>query len=105
FSIVAGKQENSTIAYVSPERVRVLCIATNSSEGEVLGLAIAHEIGHLLLEQDGHTLNGLMRACWSTRELNEARLHFTPRHARLLRAGLAQRLRAFRTEAANPNLR
>lgn len=97
FSVMGGRGENSAISYVSPDRVKVLSGATNSSEGEVLGLAIAHEIGHLLLERDGHTLRGLMRASWGTKDLQEAAaLGFTPRQAKLLRTALAERFRSFR---------
>ena len=35
----------------------------------VLGLAIAHEIGHVLLDSNAHAPSGLMRADWSRREL------------------------------------
>jgi hypothetical protein len=35
----------------------------------VLGRAIAHEIGHLLLNSNSHPATGLMRAGWSQREL------------------------------------
>jgi hypothetical protein len=35
----------------------------------VLGRAIAHEIGHLLLNSNSHPEAGLMRAAWSQREL------------------------------------
>jgi hypothetical protein len=96
FSLIGGAHETSTISYVSPDRVKVLSGATNSSEGEVLGLAIAHEIGHLLLQQDGHTLRGLMRASWGTKDLQEAAaLGFTQRQAKLLRSTLAERFRLF----------
>jgi hypothetical protein len=37
--------------------------------GAVLGRAIAHEIGHLLLNTNSHAAAGLMRAAWSQREL------------------------------------
>src|SRR4029453_2977911 len=35
----------------------------------VLGLAIAHEIGHVLLNSNSHASSGLMRADWSRTEL------------------------------------
>src|SRR3970282_1353415 len=36
---------------------------------DVLGRAIAHEIGHLLLNTNSHPEAGLMRAAWSRSEL------------------------------------
>ncbi len=35
----------------------------------LLGLAIAHEIGHVLLNSNSHAPSGLMRADWSRTEL------------------------------------
>jgi hypothetical protein len=39
------------------------------NEGTVLGHAIAHEIGHLLLGVDAHSPEGLMRAHWTPHDL------------------------------------
>jgi hypothetical protein len=39
------------------------------NEGMVLGHAIAHELGHLLLGVDAHSPEGLMRAHWTSRDL------------------------------------
>jgi hypothetical protein len=38
-------------------------------EGELLGRAIAHEIGHMLIGTSEHSRVGLMRAVWVTNEL------------------------------------
>jgi hypothetical protein len=42
-----------------------------SSVGVILGHAIAHELGHLLIPGDAHGA-GIMRANWSRKEWNEA---------------------------------
>lgn len=42
------------------------------SSYEILGRTIAHEVGHLLLGPDSHSLTGIMRAAW-----NEEDLEFT----------------------------
>jgi hypothetical protein len=58
-----------------------------SCEG-VLGYAIAHEIGHLLLGAGSHSPSGIMRASWRWRELRQAAtgaLHFTENEARSMR--------------------
>jgi hypothetical protein len=60
----------------------------------ILGHAIAHEIGHLLLPGNGHSVSGIMRARWDQKEwmlLRQGNLNFTPEQARLLRAGLLNR--------------
>jgi hypothetical protein len=40
---------------------------------KLLGRAIAHEIGHLLLATNTHAPSGLMRELWSHDELQRAR--------------------------------
>lgn len=41
--------------------------------GELLGRALAHELGHLLLGISGHSPTGLMRAIWTDAELRANR--------------------------------
>jgi len=40
--------------------------------GALLGRALAHEVGHLLLRSPGHSPGGLMRAVWTDEELAAA---------------------------------
>ena len=56
-------------------RDRVLTVARRASVdyGELLGRAMAHEIGHLLLRLPGHGLTGLMRGIWTDAELIQNR--------------------------------
>jgi hypothetical protein len=64
--------------------------------GTVLGHAIAHEIGHLLLGSNAHGPRGLMRAKWGPRDLQGASkgyLLFGQKEAELIRANVAARLR------------
>ena len=63
---------------------------SQSNYGIVLGHAIAHELGHLLILGDAHGV-GIMRANWAYREWEQAlegTLLFVPNHARALREGL-----------------
>jgi len=39
------------------------------SAGQVLGHAVAHEIGHMLMGSNSHSPRGLMRAAWKDNEL------------------------------------
>jgi hypothetical protein len=57
----------------------------------LLGAAIAHELGHLLLGKDSHAAAGLMRLVWTAGELaaaSKGRLTFTEEQGRRLRASL-----------------
>ena len=59
------------------------------SEAQVLGHAVAHEIGHLLMSTNSHAPRGLMRAGWRTNELRdmaERRLLFSHEEAERMRA-------------------
>jgi len=60
----------------------------------VLGHAMAHEIGHLLLPY-GHSPTGLMRAEWEAKDLRLAanrQLNFTSEQAELMRGRLLARI-------------
>ena len=59
--------------------------------GIILGHAIAHELGHLLLRSMEHSRMGIMRSRWGKRELlgaQSGRLLFTTREATVMRLGL-----------------
>jgi hypothetical protein len=60
----------------------------------LLGRAIAHELGHLLLERESHSPDGLMRASWSDDSLRisqEKDWQFNARQAAAMRARLGLR--------------
>lgn len=42
------------------------------NEPVILGYAMAHEIGHLLLDVEGHSETGVMKAEWHRKELEQA---------------------------------
>ena len=63
------------LATVFLDRVERLARLSGTDAVALLGRAIAHEIGHLLLGSTGHSPDGLMRATWSPRELRRARPH------------------------------
>ena len=63
---------SSVFATIYFQRVHRLAQSAGADEGEVLGYAIAHELGHLLLASHVHSAQGLMRPLWREREL---RLH------------------------------
>lgn len=63
----------------------------------ILGLAMAHEIGHLLLPSNSHTETGIMRAHWYFPSKLDflfatyGRLEFTPKQGELIRSEVLRR--------------
>jgi hypothetical protein len=68
FSLV-GNEGLPFLATVYPDLVQSIAHSAGVDSREVLGRAIAHEIGHILLNTNGHPNTGLMRAAWSRSEL------------------------------------
>jgi hypothetical protein len=57
------------LATIYADRINVVASRVGVDPGTLLGRAVAHEIGHLLLGTARHSAGGLMRALWSDREL------------------------------------
>jgi hypothetical protein len=82
---------------VDPERVMGIAQGAGTDYSTLLGRAIAHEIGHLLLGHSRHSRSGLMRAIWSQEEIRGIRpadWRFSSAEAAQMRQGLAARARA-----------
>ena len=58
-----------SLATVYVDRVNALADIAGRDRAELLGLAIAHEIGHVLLGTSAHAAVGLMLATWTAYEL------------------------------------
>ncbi len=61
----------------------------------LLAVAIAHELGHMLLPERSHSRHGLMHASWDSGHFRSAAaglLHFSPESAELIRKGLSNRI-------------
>src|SRR4051812_32911182 len=69
FSYVDTGRKLGTLATVFPDRVHGLAAAARVDEGELLGRAMAHEIGHLIIGTREHASAGLMRGRWTSIEL------------------------------------
>jgi hypothetical protein len=54
------------------EPIRQLEEETHVSQSVILGHAMAHELGHLLLGTNSHSPSGLMRAHWTREDLTNA---------------------------------
>jgi hypothetical protein len=60
----------------------------------MLGRIIAHELGHLLLGQNGHSVVGIMKARWGSRDAEPAHqvAKFFPSEAKKIRAQVLARM-------------
>ena len=84
YSVVDTGAHAGALATIYPDRVTMMAREAGTGAHLLLGRAIAHEIGHLLLGTTAHTATGLMQAIWSIdavrRDLPDDWL-FTPRDA------------------------
>jgi len=63
-----GKDGSGYLADAYFQSVRELSDLHGADAAALLGVVIAHELGHLLLGP-GHTPNGVMRSAWGSREM------------------------------------
>jgi hypothetical protein len=71
--------------------------ANLATRATILGAMLAHEIGHLLLEQNRHSESGVMRSSWRDEHLKLAakgRFGFSAEEARSMAATLSRRMGA-----------
>ena len=95
YSLVDTATRSGSLATIYMDRVTWLSEAAGVDSRLVLGRALAHEVGHLLLGTNAHSEDGVMRAVWSCDALkrNVSRdWLFAPGDARAMRQ--AVRLRA-----------
>ena len=87
----AASEQGGGLATIFYDRVEDLTIEVKPST--VLGYAIAHELGHLLLPVNAHASDGIMRAHWDPKLISRAGgfLSFAPDQGRLLRLRVASR--------------
>lgn len=64
-SLIDTDRDFGVLATVFPDRVQALARRSAVPYSVVLGRAIAHEIGHLLLGTTAHSPQGVMRPRWS----------------------------------------
>ena len=68
---------------------------TPATTAQVLGHAIAHELGHLLLNIASHSATGIMRGDWNLKDLQDVAygsLLFTSQQAEVIRAEVGRRV-------------
>lgn len=90
----AAREESGggQFVYVIYDRVERLTGGNGVRRASMLAIAVAHEIGHLLLPSKGHSHIGLMRAEWTRADLQLAQRElasFTARQGALLRTRIS----------------
>ena len=74
YAMIDKSTDAGTLATIYDDRIHALAAENNLDEGLLLGRAMTHEIGHLLLGTSNHSGFGLMRARWLIAELQRDRL-------------------------------
>jgi hypothetical protein len=90
---ITSSAHRGRLAYIFYERIQDFAGYTSSTVAVVLGHAIAHEIGHLLLAP-GHSDSGIMRADWTRDDMTQASrgvLRFTADQTAKLRRAATRR--------------
>lgn len=80
---------SGVLATVYIDRVNWMAEQTGVDARALLGRAIAHELGHLLMATSAHGPNGLMRPVWSQSEIRRRQIDdwiFRPREIAAIRA-------------------
>jgi hypothetical protein len=92
-SMLDREQRGGVLMTIDLFPVRAVAEKTATAVSTLLGRAIAHEIGHLLLGSAEHPRLGLMRALWSHEELRglkPAHWGFSSREGAQMRETLRQ---------------
>ena len=96
-SMGVALNETGIYASVFYQRVDEFANEGIATHSQILGHAMAHELGHLLLDLRGHTNFGIMRGRWNAQDLRSASmgaLLFSPRERALVRDAATRRMRA-----------
>lgn len=98
--LAPGSGPDRQSVYVFYDRVEAVAMehAADSrvNTAQILGHAIAHEIGHVLLNVETHSAAGIMRGDWSLSDLQNVSygyLLFTTRQAKVIREEADRRFR------------
>jgi hypothetical protein len=93
-ALLPAKESFGVVANVYADRTREL--ADRREFEMILGWVIAHELGHLLLNEHGHASAGIMHARWRTQDLKpigQASMLFLPGEAKRMREQVRARAR------------
>jgi len=94
FAALSGEGDRGSMASIFYQSVQELAVLGDAPEAEILGHAIAHEIGHLLLCTIRHTDSGIMRVAWGRKDLKRIQmegLHFSVQQGKQMRVEVLAR--------------
>jgi hypothetical protein len=64
-ALIDTRARSGTLATIFVDHVELIAWLSETDAALLLGRAIAHELGHLLLGTNAHSVRGLMRAEWT----------------------------------------
>ena len=82
-------------AVVLADAIQKRAVFGSTHFADLLGLAMAHELGHLLLRSAAHSVSGIMRARWTEKGLRDddrGYLRFTATEAESMRTEVRRRM-------------
>jgi hypothetical protein len=94
FSYVSKVGNTSVLATVFADAVAKVATRDYVEPGTLLGRALAHEVGHLLLGTTDHPDSGLMRANWTAAQLQRLDWSFSRTERQQLRQAIVARLKS-----------
>jgi hypothetical protein len=103
YSLIDVEWKGGSLATILADRIEDLAGHARADSGLLMGRAIAHELGHLLLGTNAHPGGGLMRANWTAAEIEADRRGdwmLSRDEAARIREGLAARSRPSSIAAA-----
>jgi len=77
----------ASVYYESALHIAETATDSGANVSAILGCLMAHEIGHLLLRQKAHTVDGIMQPRWDIKQIQQALmgvLGFTPEQSKLM---------------------
>ena len=89
FAVIDPASGGGSLATIFRDRVDAIAQRAEVASSAVLGVTIAHEVGHLLLGTPTHGRNGLMREIWTDQELALGRVDdwlFSPSERHILQS-------------------
>jgi len=95
FALPCPEDLTGCYAEVFYQRITDQVSSAEISAHQLLGHAMVHEIGHLLLGPNSHSRDGIMRPEWNPNDLRviaRASLRFTPEQVERLRAACLHRI-------------
>jgi hypothetical protein len=98
YSELGGGGTNSSGGVFYPA-IQELADSFHLRSADILGAAMVHEVGHLILGEDAHSQTGIMFAYWGREQfklISVGHLHFAPQQAKLLQREVSRRLPAGR---------